>query len=51
MKVPVSKPGSPTAPGAITVTSATAIGVGGMVGGGLYTLIGLAATTAGGEYE
>ncbi|PWJ26751.1 amino acid:proton symporter (ABT family) [Branchiibius hedensis] len=33
--------------GAITVASATAIGVGGMMGAGLYTLVGLAATTAG----
>ena len=31
----------------ITVASATAIGVGGMMGAGLYTLVGLAATTAG----
>jgi amino acid transporter len=33
--------------GAITVASATAIGVGGMMGAGLYTLVGLASTTAG----
>ena len=33
--------------GSVTVTSATAIGVGGMMGAGLYTLIGLATTTAG----
>ena len=33
--------------GAITVASATAIGVGGMMGAGLYTLLGLASTTAG----
>jgi len=33
--------------GSITVTSATAIGVGGMMGAGLYTLVGLASTTAG----
>jgi amino acid transporter len=33
--------------GSITVTSATAIGVGGMMGAGLYTLLGLASTTAG----
>jgi len=31
----------------ITVASATAIGVGGMMGAGLYTLIGMASTTAG----
>ncbi len=31
----------------ITVASATAIGVGGMMGAGLYTLLGLASTTAG----
>lgn len=36
-----------TSKGAITVTSATAIGVGGMMGAGLYTLLGLASTTAG----
>jgi amino acid transporter len=37
------------APGraSITVSSATAIGVGGMMGAGLYTLLGLASTTAG----
>jgi amino acid transporter len=33
--------------GSITVASATAIGVGGMMGAGLYTLLGLASTTAG----
>ena len=33
--------------GSITVASATAIGVGGMMGAGLYTLVGLASTTAG----
>jgi amino acid transporter len=33
--------------GSITVPSATAIGVGGMMGAGLYTLVGLASTTAG----
>ena len=33
--------------GAVTVASATAIGVGGMMGAGLYTLVGLATTTAG----
>ncbi len=39
---------SPVKPsGSITVASATAIGVGGMMGAGLYTLVGLAATTAG----
>ena len=36
-----------TGSGSITVASATAIGVGGMMGAGLYTLIGLASTTAG----
>jgi amino acid transporter len=45
--VPLGKPSSPVGSGAITVTSATAIGVGGMIGAGLYTLVGLAATTAG----
>src|SRR3954464_3821128 len=39
--------GSPAGAGAITVSSATAIGVGGMMGAGLYTLVGLAAGTAG----
>ena len=33
--------------GAITLPGATAIGVGGMMGAGLYTLLGLASTTAG----
>ena len=33
--------------GSITVAGATAIGVGGMMGAGLYTLAGLASTTAG----
>jgi amino acid transporter len=33
--------------GSITVASATAIGVGGMMGAGLYTLLGLASTIAG----
>ncbi len=33
--------------GNITVAGATAIGVGGMMGAGLYTLLGLASTTAG----
>ena len=45
--VPPGKPNSPVGSGAITVTSATAIGVGGMMGAGLYTLVGLATTTAG----
>jgi hypothetical protein len=31
----------------VSTVSATAIGVGGMMGAGLYTLVGLAATTAG----
>ena len=31
----------------MSTVSATAIGVGGMMGAGLYTLVGLAATTAG----
>lgn len=35
------------ASGSISLVSATAIGVGGMMGAGLYTLVGLAATTAG----
>jgi amino acid transporter len=38
---------APTDKGSITVSSATAIGVGGMMGAGLYTLLGLASTTAG----
>jgi len=38
---------SPSNKGSITVASATAIGVGGMMGAGLYTLLGLASTTAG----
>ncbi len=33
--------------GSISVAGATAIGVGGMMGAGLYTLLGLASTTAG----
>ncbi len=37
----------PTRKGAITVAGAPAIGVGGMMGAGLYTLLGLASTTAG----
>jgi amino acid transporter len=36
-----------TGTGTITTSSATAIGVGGMMGAGLYTLLGLASTTAG----
>jgi amino acid transporter len=40
-------PADEAATGAVTVTSATAIGVGGMMGAGLYTLVGLASTTAG----
>src|SRR5271166_1275291 len=47
VNVPLGKPGSPVGSGAITVSSATAIGVGGMMGAGLYTLVGLAATMAG----
>jgi amino acid transporter len=35
------------ASGSISVAGATAIGVGGMMGAGLYTLLGLASTTAG----
>ena len=38
---------SPPGKGSITVAGATAIGVGGMMGTGLYTLLGLASTTAG----
>jgi len=40
-------PASDAPSGAVTVASATAIGVGGMMGAGLYTLVGLATTTAG----
>ena len=40
-------PADEAATGAVTVTSATAIGVGGMMRAGLYTLVGLATTTAG----
>lgn len=48
MSRPTEKAASSTSGGgAISVTAATAIGVGGMMGAGLYTLIGLAATTAG----
>jgi amino acid transporter len=47
MNVRAGNPDSPAGSSAITVTSATAIGVGGMMGAGLYTLVGLAATTAG----
>lgn len=42
-----SDPVGPPRQGSITVASATAIGVGGMMGAGLYTLVGLASTTAG----
>src|SRR6476620_6441405 len=48
MPVSVPESAAPTGPkGSITVASATAIGVGGMMGAGLYTLVGLASTTAG----
>ena len=47
MNVPAGASGSPSGSGAITVASATAIGVGGMMGAGLYTLVGLAAGAAG----
>ena len=48
MSVPESAvPTGPKSSGSITVASATAIGVGGMMGAGLYTLVGLASTTAG----
>src|SRR4029077_18244517 len=48
MPISVPEPAVPAGPkGSITVTSATAIGVGGMMGAGLYTLVGLASTTAG----
>ena len=50
MPVSVSESTPPTDPkgsGSITIASATAIGVGGMMGAGLYTLVGLASTTAG----
>src|SRR5882762_2460140 len=48
MSVPDSVvPTGPKGSGSITVASATAIGVGGMMGAGLYTLVGLASTTAG----
>jgi amino acid transporter len=40
-------PIGPKGSGSITVAGATAIGVGGMMGAGLYTLVGLASTTAG----
>ena len=40
-------PADEAATGAVTVTSATAIGAGGMMGAGLYTLVGLATTAAG----
>src|SRR3984957_4992357 len=50
--MPMSMPESPGPIGpkpsaSITVASATAIGVGGMMGAGLYTFVGLASTTAG----
>ncbi len=46
---PARPPASSASPpkGAISTASATAIGVGGMMGAGLYTLVGLASTTAG----
>jgi amino acid transporter len=47
MRVPESAVPTPKGTGSITVASATAIGVGGMMGAGLYTLLGLASTTAG----
>ncbi|MCW2654278.1 MAG: hypothetical protein QOE41_3808 [Mycobacterium sp.] len=47
VNAPIGKPTSPVGSGAITVASATSIGVGGMMGAGLYTLVGLAASTAG----
>jgi amino acid transporter len=47
MSVPESAVPTPKGTGSITVASATAIGVGGMMGAGLYTLAGLASTTAG----
>jgi amino acid transporter len=48
MPVSVPESATPAGPkGSITVASATAIGVGGMMGAGLYTLVGLASTTAG----
>jgi amino acid transporter len=47
MSVPKSAVNTPKGTGSITVASATAIGVGGMMGAGLYTLVGLASTTAG----
>ena len=47
MNVPESAVPIPKGTGSITVASATAIGVGDMMGAGLYTLLGLASTTAG----
>jgi amino acid transporter len=47
MSVPESAVPAPKGTGSITVAGATAIGVGGMMGAGLYTLVGLASTTAG----
>src|ERR1700710_1847157 len=38
---------APSSTGSITVASATQVRVGGMMGAGLYTLLGLASTTAG----
>lgn len=37
--------------GSVTTMGATAIGVGGMMGAGLYTLLGLAASIAGAWYR
>jgi amino acid transporter len=48
MSVPeTAGPVGPKGSGSITVAGATAIGVGGMMGAGLYTLVGLASMTAG----
>ena len=48
MSMPESAgPIGPKRSASITVASATAIGVGGMMGAGLYTFVGLASTTAG----
>ncbi|WP_424467919.1 APC family permease [Pseudoclavibacter helvolus] len=48
-QTPTASPGTaPAKPkGSISLLGGTAIGVGGMMGAGLYTLLGLAATTAG----
>lgn len=43
----VDAPGSSRGKGSVSTMGAIAIGVGGMMGAGLYTLLGLAATTAG----